>query len=139
MILYEGAAIERYEIQTGQSGFPEPDASDIPDPDLRPRVDYVNPAKPNEFVDVKGPILTNDGRFDPTVTPYRVQGPAGSAIEKAQKNNGLIPVSLGGLNPPLPTIVIVDLFGLNAAEAAAVKSTIQNSGVPMSYFVILGE
>jgi hypothetical protein len=66
-----------------------------------------------------------------------IDGLADSAVQKAQINNGLVPPSAGGLNPPLPTTVVVDMFGLTEAEASVVKARIQNSGVAESYFIIL--
>ena len=130
----EGVAITRYEMKSGRLNIRRPTLSDIPQQDRLPMVDYVDPSAPNMFIDVKGPIMKNDGLLEayPILPTSRIDGLGQSAVDKVVNNNIT-------LTPPLPTTVIVDTFGLTAQETFQVKAIIRNSGQDQSLFIFTDE
>ena len=108
---YEGVAAARYEWKTGKT-LRRSNSSDTPE---YVRVDYAEIPSAPSLIDVKGPILDNPGTFYDTATAAsagiarnRVEGLAVSAVKKLKQN--------AGLTPPIPTVVVLDLFNLSAAE-----------------------
>lgn len=128
---YEGVAAARYESKTGET-LRRPDAADIPDPSRLVRVDYVDSTTSGVYIDVKGPIMKNEGILETyPVVQSRIDGLGLKAEEKIVEN--------WNLTPPLPTKVIVDLFGLNAAEAAGVKNYVRSLNLDQALFIFIDE
>jgi hypothetical protein len=117
---YEGVAAARYELLRGKV-LRRSNAMDAVEYKM---VDYAEIPDAPTLIDVKGPVLENSGVFYDTATSAsvgvlqdRVEGLAISAVKKVKAN--------AILTPPIPTVVVLDLFNLSGSEKLLVRTKLQ--------------
>jgi len=76
--------------------------------------------------------MKNEGVLETyPILQSRIDGLGLKAEEKIVEN--------WGLTPPLPTKVVVDLFGLTAAEASGVKTYVRSLNLDQALFIFIDE
>lgn len=123
---YEGVAAARYEKIYNRI-LRRTTSNDIPVNHLK--VDYADVNGAANYIDVKGPILDNPGAFYETsteaaagVSDGRLLGLAKSSIDRIVDNAALSPA-------PIPTVVVLDLFGLSWVEKLIVRTKLRAEGL----------